>query len=351
MTDGIPLKDAIETEDAFESVDSKEAGLVKGVKLLGLTSRNRRNYDTPGVRSGAKDLLEGALVYIDHPEPEKADKPRSYRDKFGVVENVRYRSGHGHFGDIRFNPEHVCAKQFAWDVSNSPKSLGMSINARFKPGKTKGNVQDVESLEEVRSVDVVTKPATTRGIFEHETPEEDEVMDLKTLREKHPELIKQAVEEESKTATESAELIELRKKAKETQDKLDALEAEQAKTKLRTAVESEFKEVLKDTGLAEDVLKDIFECACSASEETRKQFKGVIGKLSPMLVEVPDEDEMEEEDDETPASKKKVARESEGDDDDDAQEEEKEEKDDKPKLRPGNRRSVAFDLRKELNIR
>lgn len=347
MTDGIALKDAIETENAFEGVDSKEAGLVKGVKLLGLTSRNRRNYDTPGVRNGAKDLLEGALVYIDHPEPEKADKPRSYRDKFGVVENVRYRAGQGHFGDIRFNPEHVCAKQFAWDVSNSPKSLGMSINARFKPGKTKGNIQDVESLEEVRSVDVVTKPATTRGIFEHETPEEDEVMDLKTLREKHPDLVKQLVQEETKTATESTEVEALRKQTKEALEQLETLKAEQAAAKLKTAVESEFRDLLKDTGLADDVLKDIFECACSASEDTRKQFKGVLSKISPMLVEVPDDDD-DTDDDETPASKKKVAKESEGDDDEDAQEDEKPEP---PKMRRGKRTAGAFDLRKELGIR
>lgn len=350
MTDGIALKDAIETENAFEGVDSKEAGLVKGVKLLGLTSRNRRNYDTPGVRNGAKDLLEGALVYIDHPEPEKADKPRSYRDKFGIVENVRYRAGQGHFGDIRFNPEHVCAKQFAWDVSNSPKSLGMSINARFKPGKTKGNIQDVESLEEVRSVDVVTKPATTRGIFEHEAPEEDDVMelDLKTLREKHPKLVEQLIKEEVKTATESTELEELRKKAKETQDKLDALEAEHAKAKLRTAVESEFNEVLKDTGLAEDVLKDIFECACSASEDTRKQFKGVLGKLSPMLAEDPNDDDDDDDDTSDDKKKKKVVNESEGDDDEDVQEDEKPEP---PKMRRGKRTGGAFDLRKELGFR
>lgn len=340
MSDGIALKDAIETENAFEGVDAKDSGLVRGVKLLGLFSRNRRNYDTPGVRSGAKDLLNGALVYIDHPDPDKADKPQSYRDKFGIVENVTYRPGHGHFGDIRYNPEHICAKQFAWDVANSPRSLGMSINARFRPGKMKGNIQDVESLEEVRSVDVVTKPATARGIFEHETPEEDVKMDLSTLREKHPDLVKQLIKEEVQNATESAEIEELRKKAEAAQAKLDALEAEAAATKLKTAVESEFREILKDTSVTDEVFADIVECACMASEDVRKKFKGVVGKLSPMLAEDPKDDDDDSDDDDSPAN------ESEGDD---AHEEEEPVR--RPKIGSGSRKTGKFDLRSELGIR
>lgn len=303
MTKPTP-KELIETEDAFESVQTKteEPGIIRGVKLLGLRSRNKRNYDTPGVRDSGVKLMEGVQVYIDH--PEKAETPRSYRDKFGQIKNVRYVAGKGHYGDLHYNPKHQAAEQFLWDVENSPSTQGFSINSKIKPGKTdrSGDVI-VESLEMVRSVDIVAKPATNSGIFEGESPEEDEVMDLKTLREKHPELVKSILEESRDTDANESQIELLKKQHAEAMEQLAEFRKKEEAKQLRDAVEADFDEVFKDSPFTVEIQKEILECACEMAADTRKKFKGTVSKLSPMLIEVPDDDE---DDDEKPAEEQEA---------------------------------------------
>lgn len=287
------VKPDIETEDAFESVNSETEGVIRGVKLLGIRSRNKRDYNTPGVKKSGLALLNGVQVYIDH--PDNPQTPRSYRDKIGVVENVTYRNGEGHFGDIRYNPKHEAIEQFLWDVKNAPKSLGMSINAKYKPGKTnKNGDQVVESLEMVRSVDVVTKPATADGIFEHESEDDDMALDLKTLKEKHADLVEQLRTELTEQTDESKEIERLRKEAREALEQVAAMKAEAEAKKLHDAVEAEVVKIFKDTPVDEATVKEVVECACSMQEDSRKKMLGVIGKLGPMLVETPDDDDADD---------------------------------------------------------
>lgn len=278
----IQVSKADVTEQAsFESAtDQSVDGVVRGVKLLGLRSRNRRNYDTPGVRKTAVEHLSGARIFIDHPETPVS--PRSYRDAFGVVENCQYVSGKGFYGDIRYNPKHFLADQFIWDVKNNPSGLGMSVNARliYGPKKDKNGDEVVESIEMVRSLDVVTKPATSAGIFEHE---EESVMDLSTLKEKHADIVEQIASEERAKFAKSSETSEVEKAMAELQMRLkDATEqlaevkkAEEAR-KLRDAIEAEYAELVPDA----DLRKSVVECACELAEDSRKKFKGVVEKMA-----------------------------------------------------------------------
>lgn len=255
---------SLETVDAFEAIglNDAESGIVRGVKLLGLRSRNKRNYDTAGVRADAAKRFVGAPVFFNHPDDPTA--PRSYADKFGVVESYEYRQGQGHFGDIRINTEHRLAKQFLFDVKHMPKTLGMSINGRVRQG-SKGADGDVvvEGIDAVRSVDIVTRPATTDGIFEHETESEDEMpVTLEQLRKDHPEIVEQIAKEAAASAANVTEQQKLQAELAEARKKLEAMEAEQAATKLRNEVKTQFAAVLE--GLSEDDAKIVLECACEA---------------------------------------------------------------------------------------
>lgn len=330
------MTDVLETqEDAFEAIAEdridREKGVIRGVKLLGVRSKNKRDYDTIGVRESGKKLLSGAAIYIDH--PATATTPRSYRDKFGVVgPSIEYVPGKGHFGDIHFNPKNQVAEQFIWDVLHAPKSFGMSINSAVKFAdngrRNKAGDQTVESIEMLRSLDVVTRPGTTDGIFEHE----EEIMDLKTLREKHPELVSEILAETNKSATEQAELDAAKKEAAELKKRLDALESANAAAKLKTDVTEEIGKAFEGVercDLIEEIIGEIVECACEMKIETRKKFAGVLSKLSPMLVEVPDE----EDDDEKPV---------------------KEEVDEKPAYRPGRKASAGskpYDIFESLGLK
>lgn len=290
-------------EDAFESVGAErineELGIVKGVKLLGLYSKNRRNYDTPGVRRTAASVLEGAKIFVDHPTEEdiKKKKSRSYYDKFAHVlkGSVSFVEGKGYFGDIKYNRSHRVAAQFADDVRNAPSTLGFSINGDFKNGGTDSNgVVVVEELISLRSVDLVTTPATTAGVFEHFEEETDMLLTLEELKTKHPDLYKQALEsaqgdlDASKTA---AALEAEQKKSKELADRLAAIEAKQAEDARVAGVRKDVVAAFEGVELPKEVLDLAVECACQMKET--EKFKDFASKLSPLLKEVSDSEEDE----------------------------------------------------------
>lgn len=271
--------------DSVEAVDA-EAGLVRGVKLLGLKSRNRnpdgsvgRDYDTAGVQESAARLFPGTRVYIDHPADPAA--PRKYEDAFGVVENYRFVPGRGHFGDLRYNTRHRLASQFAEDVQKFPKGLGFSINAAIKPGKKpSGGGMVVESLEILRSVDVVTRPATAVGVFEHDSgsgqshaQEGESLVELKDLQEQ----LKTMQEAQGKQ-TEAMEAL-LAENAR--------LKAESEAVKVRAQVTESLGKVLTgkrfETEAGKTFVQSAIECACEANPDLRKKIEKMLVDAGPLF--------------------------------------------------------------------
>jgi len=142
----------------------REKGVVRNVKLLGLISANNREYTQECVDK-ALPLYEGCPAFADHVED---GKKHPYRNKLGVHRNVR-RTVDGIYGDFHFNPKHPLAEQLCWDAVNDPAGCGFSHDIRARTIRKDGKtiVQEIVSVE---SVDLVTKPATTSGLFEEELP-------------------------------------------------------------------------------------------------------------------------------------------------------------------------------------
>ena len=149
----------------------REAGILRGVKLIGTRSKNNRVYPAKVLREGLRHY-EGAKVNIDH--PDRADTGRKYSDRFGVIRNAIYREGEGNFGDLHFNPKHTLAEQFIWDAKNNPESLGFSHNATVTGRRQRDGSDVIEEIKQVRSMDLVADPATTSSLFESEQPMDDE---------------------------------------------------------------------------------------------------------------------------------------------------------------------------------
>jgi len=137
-------------------------GTIRDCKLCGLTSSNGRTYPASTLQK-ALPLYEGAKVNINH---GRGREPRGYEDRIGSVANVRFVPGDGLRGDLRINPKHPLAEQLLWDAENAPGSVGLShaIDAKVSRGKD-GNVT-VTEIVAVDSVDLVSDPATTQGLFE-----------------------------------------------------------------------------------------------------------------------------------------------------------------------------------------
>lgn len=142
------------------------AGVVRGVKLLGLESRNGRSY-LPAALEAAVPLYEGAKVNVNHPRGGPLS-PRDYQDRIGQVRGVTLRPGEGLFGDFHFNPRHALAEQLAWDAQHAPANVGFSHNVEARTVR-RGDRTLVEAILRVNSVDLVADPATTRGLFEDES--------------------------------------------------------------------------------------------------------------------------------------------------------------------------------------
>jgi hypothetical protein len=150
----------------------REAGVIRGVKLLGLTSRNGRRYLTQAL-TDAIGLYEGAKVNINHPKGHPL-APRDYQDRLGVVRDVAFRAGEGLFGDLHFNPRHALSEQLVWDAEHAPQNVGMSHNVLART-KQHENETVVEAITKVQSIDLVADPATTSGLFEEEDGQEARV--------------------------------------------------------------------------------------------------------------------------------------------------------------------------------
>ena len=170
------------TETLLEYCDSRgvrmrvdrEEGVIRGVKILGLKSRNRRSY-LPEALVQAARLYEDAKVNVNHPKGNPG-APRDYQDRIGVIRHVDARPGEGLFADFYFNPKHALAEQILWDAEHAPENVGFSHNVEARTVR-QGDEVVVEAITRVQSVDLVADPATTRSLFEATTanqPDSDE---------------------------------------------------------------------------------------------------------------------------------------------------------------------------------
>lgn len=145
----------------------RKAGIIRGVKVLGLVSENGRKYTPEAVRKAAS-LYENIRVNIDHPEKD-ATQPRSAYDRFGKLTNIQYVEGEGLYGDLVFLRSHPMAERICEAAERMPDAFGMSHNAQGEGDEDKDGTFIVSKIVDVRHVDLVADPATTRSLSESKT--------------------------------------------------------------------------------------------------------------------------------------------------------------------------------------
>jgi len=179
----------------------REHGIIRGVKILGLESRNGRSYSPAALREAAP-LYEGAKVNVNHPKGNPL-APRDYQDRIGFIRNVELRETDGLFGDFFYNPRHTLAEQLAWDAEHASENVGFSHNVQARVAR-QGDKTLVESITRVQSVDLVADPATTAGLFESTTDREEESpaielsrLTIEQLRTERPDLVETLLAEQA----------------------------------------------------------------------------------------------------------------------------------------------------------
>jgi len=142
----------------------RQAGIIRDVKVLGLVSENGRRY-TPGAVKAAAKLYEGIRVNVDHPEKD-AEQPRSAYDRLGRLTNIRYIEGEGLYGDLQILMTHPMARRICEAAERMPDAFGLSHNAQGEGEEGKDGVFVVSKIVDVRHVDLVADPATTKSLSE-----------------------------------------------------------------------------------------------------------------------------------------------------------------------------------------
>ena len=163
--------DALEftTGDKPLRVD-REKGVIYNVHVLGVDSKNRRTYPLP-VQAKARPLYEGVSVNISHPPRENAADDRPFESLFGALRGAQTEDGTR--ADLHFIKSHPLAEMVCEAAERFPENFGLSHNAHVDWLVKEDGHRVCESINNVRSVDVVCRPATTNGIFESEQPTMD----------------------------------------------------------------------------------------------------------------------------------------------------------------------------------
>lgn len=157
-TELIELTEATFQDARFEEEDN----VIRNVCLLSSLSKNNRKYldkamnDVTGLASGVK-------VFADH--PKRGETVRSVREIIGQIENP-HRSGKKIYGNLRVLSSH---KDWVFALAREmPNIAGMSILAKGKmhPERDSQGRTQVESVSMLKSIDLVSEPATTQGMYE-----------------------------------------------------------------------------------------------------------------------------------------------------------------------------------------
>lgn len=167
------------TQEAQELIEAGPAGTIKlgnlnrplsiieGATLIGPLSSNganRKRRYSEGALKKIASMAEGLPGYLNHVAPELAFKPRDVKDLAIRHRNVRYDPGTQTVkSDMHVMASHAplvfgLAEQFGDHIGNSLVSKGVVT--------MEGDTEVVQDILAIRSADLVSDPASTKGLFE-----------------------------------------------------------------------------------------------------------------------------------------------------------------------------------------
>lgn len=164
-----------ESATGYGAVDP-EAGIISGVRVLGLVSLNGREYLKEAV-SQSLSLYEGSKVFLDHAESSE----RAVSARWGMLKSVRQDADGGLSADLHYLKTHPRTPEILEAIERFC-DFGLSHDVEGEMTR-EGDKSLVTKITRVNSVDVVCNPATTKSLFESEKPRMTKHNLRKLLRE------------------------------------------------------------------------------------------------------------------------------------------------------------------------
>lgn len=256
------------TTDLSEAVVDNNSNTIKNVVILSEKSKNGRIYTKDCQASAvAGGLFENMQSFFNHEKTEN----RNVRDLIGKYVNVKFdEQSKKTVGDLKLIPDTPETKKMLSIAENMPDLLGNSISARGKYYR-ENDTDVITEIINAYSGDIVSRPATTKGLFEDEEKIEtkknkESEMELKDvtigiIREQRPSILKpldkkvEKLEKENKDLTEELDEYKAKEKLQKKQEKINKkIEEAELPDELVTDV---FKESLLSA--KEDKIADLIE--------------------------------------------------------------------------------------------
>ena len=148
---------------------NRKLNVIEGATLIGPISKNTgngqkgRRYSEAALKKIAQ-MAEGLPGYLNHTTPDLAFKPRDVRELAVRHRNVRFDPATQTVkSDMHVMPNHAdlvfsLAEQFGDHIGNSVVSKGLVT--------MEGDTEVVQDIVALRSADLVSDPASTKGLFE-----------------------------------------------------------------------------------------------------------------------------------------------------------------------------------------
>ncbi len=181
-------------------IDEAE-GVIYRVRVLGRYSRNNHGLTeaqngteySPACMRSALAMYENAKVKKNHPsDRSQPGKERSVDDTIGVLRNARIEADENGepaiWADLHYNRAKAFCAELVDDVKRGLGAWGLSHNASAKRERFDSASKRlvIEELAQVRSVDLVDKPATGTNLWESEMPAITETTIRELLESRRP---------------------------------------------------------------------------------------------------------------------------------------------------------------------
>lgn len=170
LAEGATLVEAMPAGRLKQGRIDRERGVIEGTAIITNHSSNgtnhKRLYSDKALQQIAK-MSEGLPAFANHVAPDQAFKPRDVRDIIGRHHNVRFVKGPDGVGRV-MSDLHVVDHHQPWVFSLADRMGDMVGNSLVSKGtvKMEGDTEVVDDILQVRSADLVSDPASTRGLFE-----------------------------------------------------------------------------------------------------------------------------------------------------------------------------------------
>jgi hypothetical protein len=151
--------------EAFKEA-TVEGNVIHNVALLGPKSLNGRVYTDQAMRD-AVALYNGVPIYADHPgfRDLSGTGNRKFMDLAGKIANTR-KVGNRVRGDVVLISDSDEGERLKAVAMEMPNMVGFSHRADGEITIAEDGTQVVERLTNVEALEIVTEPATVKGLFE-----------------------------------------------------------------------------------------------------------------------------------------------------------------------------------------